>query len=128
MYFCELATPRKHSLFVFQEQNTSRTGSGSVANPCMQLQHFGRTAKKHEKCKLLHPKQGVAIARTLYNEAELIVLDEPTNNLSLNETQKVFDFMELRTFEHCQQNLLEKEPHKIIGIGSMAKTATPGER
>ena len=38
-------------------------------------------------------RQGVAIARAIFNEAELIVLDEPTNNLSLNETQKVFDFV-----------------------------------
>ena len=38
-------------------------------------------------------RQGVAIARAIYNKAELIILDEPTNALSLNETQKVFDFV-----------------------------------
>ena len=38
-------------------------------------------------------RQGVAIARAIYNNAEVIVLDELTNNLSLNETQKVFDFV-----------------------------------
>ena len=38
-------------------------------------------------------RQGVAIARAIYNEAELIILDEPTTALSLIETQKVFDFV-----------------------------------
>ncbi|MHB8276318.1 MAG: ATP-binding cassette domain-containing protein [Candidatus Humimicrobiaceae bacterium] len=38
-------------------------------------------------------KQGVAIARALYFNAELIILDEPTNNLSLRETKKVLDFV-----------------------------------
>ena len=39
-------------------------------------------------------RQGVAIARALYNDADVIVLDEPTTALSLTETQKVFRFVE----------------------------------
>ena len=38
-------------------------------------------------------RQGVAIARAIYNDEELIILDEPTTALSLIETQKVFDFV-----------------------------------
>jgi len=38
-------------------------------------------------------RQGVAIARALYNKADVIVLDEPTTALSLTETQKVFRFV-----------------------------------
>ncbi|UCH24637.1 MAG: sugar ABC transporter ATP-binding protein [Trueperaceae bacterium] len=39
-------------------------------------------------------RQGVAIARALYFDAELIILDEPTTALSLTETRKVFSFIE----------------------------------
>jgi simple sugar transport system ATP-binding protein len=38
-------------------------------------------------------KQGIAISRALYFEADLIILDEPTMGLSLSETQKVLDFV-----------------------------------
>jgi simple sugar transport system ATP-binding protein len=38
-------------------------------------------------------KQGVAIARALHFEAELIILDEPTMALSLSETKKVLNFV-----------------------------------
>lgn len=38
-------------------------------------------------------KQGVAIGRALYFEADLIILDEPTMGLSLSETHKVLDFV-----------------------------------
>ncbi|THD41985.1 MAG: sugar ABC transporter ATP-binding protein [Bradyrhizobium sp.] len=38
-------------------------------------------------------RQGVAIARSLYKKADLIVLDEPTTALSLTETNKVFHFV-----------------------------------
>lgn len=38
-------------------------------------------------------KQGVAIVRALYFDAELIILDEPTMGLSLSETRKLLDFI-----------------------------------
>jgi simple sugar transport system ATP-binding protein len=38
-------------------------------------------------------RQGVAIARALYFDADLIILDEPTTALSLTESDKVFDFV-----------------------------------
>ena len=39
-------------------------------------------------------KQGVAITRALYFEAELVILDEPTVGLSLSETKKTLDFIQ----------------------------------
>jgi simple sugar transport system ATP-binding protein len=38
-------------------------------------------------------KQGVAIGRALFFNAELIILDEPTVGLSISETAKVLDFI-----------------------------------
>jgi simple sugar transport system ATP-binding protein len=38
-------------------------------------------------------RQGVAICRALYFEADLIILDEPTGGLSLSETKKVLKFV-----------------------------------
>jgi simple sugar transport system ATP-binding protein len=38
-------------------------------------------------------RQGVAIARAIYNKADLIILDEPTTALSVGETAKVFHFV-----------------------------------
>ena len=52
-------------------------------------------------------RQGVAIARAIYNKAELIILDEPTTALSLNETQKVFDFV----------NNVKKTGRSVLFIG-----------
>ncbi len=38
-------------------------------------------------------KQGIAISRALFFNADLIILDEPTTGLSLSETQKVLDMV-----------------------------------
>lgn len=39
-------------------------------------------------------RQGIAISRALYFQAELIILDEPTVGLSISETKKTLDFVE----------------------------------
>lgn len=39
-------------------------------------------------------KQGVAIVRALYFDAELIILDEPTMGLALSETRKLLTFVQ----------------------------------
>jgi simple sugar transport system ATP-binding protein len=38
-------------------------------------------------------RQSIAIARAMYFEADLIVMDEPTNNLGVEETQRVLRFI-----------------------------------
>ena len=49
-------------------------------------------------------RQGVAIARAIYNDADLIILDEPTTALSLTETEKVFHFV--RTVRESGRSIL----------------------
>jgi len=39
-------------------------------------------------------RQGVAIARAMYFKTKILILDEPTNNLSVKESQKVLQFVE----------------------------------
>lgn len=39
-------------------------------------------------------KQGVAIARAMYFDAELVILDEPTTALAISGVRKVLDFIE----------------------------------
>jgi len=39
-------------------------------------------------------RQGIAIGRAMYFEADLVILDEPTNALSVKEIGKVLDFIE----------------------------------
>jgi len=38
-------------------------------------------------------RQSVAISRAMYFESDLIILDEPTNNLGLDETRRVLSFI-----------------------------------
>lgn len=46
-------------------------------------------------------RQGVAIARALYFDARLLILDEPTTALSLTESEKVFGFVHTSKERGC---------------------------
>jgi simple sugar transport system ATP-binding protein len=58
-------------------------------------------------------RQGVAIARALHFEAELVILDEPTMGLSLTETKKTLDFV--RGIKHAGKSCIFID-HNIFNV------------
>ncbi|CAD0186964.1 Arabinose import ATP-binding protein AraG [Ruegeria sp. THAF57] len=62
-------------------------------------------------------KQGVAIARALFFEADLIILDEPTMGLSLKETDKVLKFVRNIREQGKSAILID---HNILHVYSVA--------
>lgn len=62
-------------------------------------------------------KQGVAIARALHFQANLIILDEPTMGLSLKETEKVLDFTRRIRDENKSVILID---HNILHVYAVA--------
>jgi simple sugar transport system ATP-binding protein len=61
-------------------------------------------------------RQGVAIARAIYNQADLIILDEPTTALSLTETAKVFHFVEQARAAGRSILFIGHNIHHVYGI------------
>lgn len=64
----------------------------------LMVDHMGFTSSAVDSSSVIKTfsggeKQGVAIVRALYFEADLIILDEPTMGLSLQETRKLLDFV-----------------------------------
>ena len=62
-------------------------------------------------------RQGVAIARALYFEADLIILDEPTMGLSLKETDKVIAFVRAIRDQNKSAILID---HNILHVYAVA--------
>jgi simple sugar transport system ATP-binding protein len=72
-------------------------------------------------------RQGVALARAIYNKADLIVMDEPTTALSLTETEKVFRFV--RTVRGGGRSVLfiGHNIHHVFGIADRFVVMDRGE-
>ncbi|HLV34479.1 MAG TPA: ATP-binding cassette domain-containing protein [Spirillospora sp.] len=62
-------------------------------------------------------KQGVAIVRALYFEADLIILDEPTMGLSLHETRRLLDFV--RSIKQAGKSAIFID-HNVFHVHSVA--------
>ncbi len=62
-------------------------------------------------------KQGVAIVRALYFNAEIIILDEPTMGLSLKETQKLLNFV--RSIQNAGKAAIFID-HNIVHVYAVA--------
>jgi len=81
-------------------------------------------------------RQGVALARAIYNKADLIVMDEPTTALSLTETEKVFRFVRAVRASGRSVLFIGHNIHHVFDIaerfvvmdrGRVALQATKGE-
>jgi simple sugar transport system ATP-binding protein len=72
-------------------------------------------------------RQGVAITRALYFQAELIILDEPTMGLSLSETRKALDFVSeiKRPARHVSSSIIISSTCTRSSTGSSCWTAAP---
>jgi simple sugar transport system ATP-binding protein len=62
-------------------------------------------------------KQGVAIVRALYFQADLIILDEPTMGLSLSETRKLLEFV--RDIKRAGKSVIFID-HNVFHVYSVA--------
>ncbi|MCO6450558.1 MAG: sugar ABC transporter ATP-binding protein [Caldilineales bacterium] len=61
-------------------------------------------------------KQGVAIVRALYFDADIIILDEPTMGLSLHETRKLLEFV--RSIKRAGKSAIFID-HNILHVHSV---------
>lgn len=57
------------------------------------LKGVGISSKAHVKTLSGGERQGLAIGRAIYFDADIVILDEPTTALSVQETRKVLDFI-----------------------------------
>ena len=61
-------------------------------------------------------KQGVAIARAMYFEAKLVILDEPTRALSVKEAQTVLDFIGQLRQENVSVIFITHNLHHVYSV------------
>jgi simple sugar transport system ATP-binding protein len=61
-------------------------------------------------------RQGVALARAMYFKRKLLILDEPTNNLSVKETMRVLEYVKRLKEEGIASIFVTHNIHHVYSI------------
>lgn len=73
-------------------------------------------------------RQGVAIARALHFDFDLIILDEPTNNLSIKESKRVYSFVEKLKEKNLSAILISHAVHEVFPVADRIVVLERGKK
>lgn len=72
-------------------------------------------------------RQGVAIARAIHFEAKLVILDEPTNALSIKEVQEVLEFVREMKRKNLAVILISHNLHHVYSVADRIVVISHGK-
>jgi simple sugar transport system ATP-binding protein len=73
-------------------------------------------------------RQGVALARAMYFKRKLLILDEPTNNLSVKETMKVLEYVRRLKEEGIASIFVTHNIHHVYAIADRIVILSHGKK
>jgi simple sugar transport system ATP-binding protein len=73
-------------------------------------------------------RQGVALARAMYFKRKLLILDEPTNNLSVKESMKVLEFVSRLKEEGISSIFVTHNIHHVYSIADRVVVLSHGRK
>ncbi|MEF8837848.1 MAG: ATP-binding cassette domain-containing protein [Candidatus Bipolaricaulota bacterium] len=73
-------------------------------------------------------RQGIAIARALHFNFDLIILDEPTNNLSIKESKKVYEYIQQLKQNELSAILISHAIQEVYPVSDRIVVLRNGEK
>jgi simple sugar transport system ATP-binding protein len=73
-------------------------------------------------------RQGVALARAMYFKRKLLILDEPTNNLSVKETMRVLEYVKRLKEEGIASIFVTHNIHHVYSIADRIVILSHGRK
>jgi simple sugar transport system ATP-binding protein len=73
-------------------------------------------------------RQGVALARAMYFKRKLVILDEPTNNLSVKESMKVLEYVSRLKEEGISSIFVTHNIHHVYSVADRIVVLSHGRK